>query len=66
MEIRQEGICLASCARGGGLFCQRYIFLGRIPGTIGEVSTIALLIGARYLVVRKVISLRIPLVYIAT
>ena len=42
------------------------IFLGRIPGTIGEVSTIALLIGALYLVVRKVISLRIPLVYIAT
>ena len=42
------------------------IFLGRIPGTIGEVSTVALLIGALYLVVRKVISLRIPLIYIAT
>ena len=42
------------------------IFLGRIPGTIGEVSTIALLIGAIYLVVRKVISLRIPLIYIVT
>ena len=42
------------------------MFLGRIPGTIGEVSTIALLIGAVYLVVRKVISLRIPLIYIAT
>ena len=42
------------------------MFLGRIPGTIGEVSTIALLIGAIYLVVRKVISLRIPLIYIAT
>ena len=42
------------------------IFLGRIPGTIGEVSTIALLIGAAYLLVRKVISLRIPLIYIAT
>lgn len=42
------------------------MFLGRIPGTIGEVSTIALLIGAIYLVVRKVISIRIPLIYIAT
>ena len=30
--------------------------IGRIPGTIGEVSVIALLIGAIYLVVRKVIS----------
>lgn len=42
------------------------MFLGRIPGTIGEVSTLCLLIGALYLVVRKVISLRIPLIYIAT
>ena len=42
------------------------MFVGRIPGTIGEVSTIALLIGAAYLVLRKVITLRIPLTYIAT
>lgn len=42
------------------------MFLGKIPGTIGEVSTLALLIGGAYLVVRKVISLRIPLTYIAT
>ena len=42
------------------------MFIGKIPGTIGEVSVIALLIGAAYLVVRKVISLRIPLTYIIT
>lgn len=42
------------------------MFVGKIPGTIGEVSAIALLIGAAYLVIRKVISLRIPLTYIAT
>ena len=42
------------------------MFVGRIPGTIGEVSVIALLIGAVYLVWRRVISLRIPLTYIAT
>lgn len=42
------------------------MFIGKIPGTIGEVSAIALLIGAAYLVIRKVISLRIPLTYIAT
>lgn len=41
------------------------MFVGRIPGTIGEVSVIALLIGAAYLVWRRVISLRIPLTYIA-
>ena len=36
------------------------MFIGRIPGTIGEVSTIALLIGGIYLLVRKVISRRLP------
>ena len=42
------------------------MFIGRIPGTIGEVSVIALLVGAAYMVAKKVISLRIPLTYILT
>ena len=42
------------------------MFIGRIPGTIGEVSVIALLIGAAYLIVRKVISIRIPAAYLIT
>ena len=37
---------------------------GKIPGTIGEVSVIALLIGAAYLLVKKVITIRIPAAYI--
>ena len=40
------------------------MFVGKIPGTIGEVSVIALLIGAAYLVYKKVITLRIPVTYI--
>ena len=42
------------------------IFLGTTGGTIGETSVVALLIGAAYLVARKVISLRIPVTYIVT
>ena len=42
------------------------MFVGRCPGTIGEVSTLALLIGGAYLVYRKVISLRIPVAYLGT
>ena len=42
------------------------LVIGRIPGTIGEVSVIALLIGAVYMLVKKVISPRIPLIYIGT
>ena len=42
------------------------MFLGNIPGTIGEVSALALLIGGAYLVWRKVISIRIPAAYLGT
>ena len=39
---------------------------GMIPGTIGETSAIALLIGAAYLLYKKVIDWKIPVTYIAT
>ncbi|MDO5409309.1 MAG: RnfABCDGE type electron transport complex subunit D [Lachnospiraceae bacterium] len=39
---------------------------GMIPGTIGETSAIALLVGAAYMLYKKVISWRIPVTYIAT
>ena len=42
------------------------MFLGNIGGCIGETSALALLIGFVYLLVRKVISPRIPLWYIGT
>lgn len=42
------------------------MFLGNIGGTIGETSAAAILLGGAYLVLRKVISLRIPLTYILT
>ena len=42
------------------------MFLGNCPGSIGEVSALALLIGGIYLVYRKVISVRIPAAYLGT
>ena len=44
------------------------MFLGGVnrPGSIGEISALALLIGGAYLVYRKVISIRIPAAYIGT
>lgn len=39
-------------------------FLGFKSGCIGEVSVLAILIGAAYLLIKKVISIRIPAVYI--
>lgn len=40
------------------------LFLGFHGGCIGEVSALAILIGGLYLIVKKVISIRIPLTYI--
>lgn len=40
------------------------LFLGFHGGCIGEVSALAILIGGLYLIIRKVISFRIPLMYI--
>ena len=42
------------------------MFIGKTGGVIGETSVVCLLIGAVYLLARKVISLRIPLTYVAT
>ncbi|MCX7922833.1 MAG: RnfABCDGE type electron transport complex subunit D [Clostridia bacterium] len=40
------------------------LFIGKVGGSIGETSVLALLIGAAYLVYRKVITLEIPLAFI--
>ena len=40
------------------------MFLGNCPGSIGELSALALLIGGIYLVIRKVISIRIPVAFL--
>src|SRR5699024_2614865 len=42
------------------------MFLGTIPGTIGETSSLLLIIGGVYLIARKVISWKIPVCYIVT
>ncbi len=42
------------------------MFLGTTAGTIGETSAVLLLIGGIYLIVRKVISWKIPVCYIVT
>ena len=41
-------------------------FLGNVGGCIGETSVLLLLIGFAYLLIKKVITARIPLAYIGT
>ena len=42
------------------------MFLGNCPGSIGEISALALIIGGAYLVYRRVISPRTPVAYLGT
>lgn len=50
----------------GSLPSIQRMLIGDIGGSIGETSAILLLIGAAYLIVRKVIDWKIPAIYIVT
>ena len=50
--------------KAGGSVDLMTLFIGNHSGCIGEVSAVAILIGAAYLLIKKVISPRIPFIYI--
>ena len=58
-----HGLCSAAAGGFPGL-CNMAI--GNIPGCIGEVSAVALALGAAYLLCRRVITWHIPVSFIAT
>ena len=47
-------------------FTYKSMFLGTMPGCLGEVSALALLIGGVYLLCRKVITWHIPVAFVGT
>lgn len=53
-------------AAGEGAYSYLDLFLGNIGGSMGEICTLAILLGGIYLVVRKIISPIIPVVYLGT
>ena len=53
-------------AAGEGAYSYLDLFLGNIGGSMGEVCTLAILLGGIYLVVRRIISPIIPVVYLGT
>jgi electron transport complex protein RnfD len=42
------------------------LFIGDVPGMLGETSKLALILGGIYLIVRRVIDWRVPVSFIAT
>ncbi len=57
---------LGALKMGEALSSYQNMFIGNIGGCIGETSAIALIIGGLYLIARRVIDPRIPVVYIGT
>ena len=47
-------------------FTYKSMFLGTMPGCVGEISALALIVGGAYLLIRKVISWHIPVSYIGS
>ena len=64
VENTEAGKAAVTVAESGVDILQ--MFIGTTAGTIGETSVIALLIGAAYMLYKKVISPVIPCVYIVT
>lgn len=61
-----EAATSASSSQGAVLPELWDMFIGNIPGAIGETSALLLLIGALYLIIRHVIDWKIPVFYIGT
>ncbi len=61
-----EAVSSASEAAGAELPQIIDMFIGNVPGAIGETSALLLLVGAVYLIIRQVIDWKIPVFYIGT
>lgn len=57
---------LAATPLGGAKASFLQLLLGNVAGCIGETSALAILIGGAYLIIKRVIDFRIPLIYLLT
>lgn len=59
-------LAILSGASEGVLPAVKSAFFGNIPGCIGETSSAALILGGLYLIIKKIIGWRIPVIYLGT
>lgn len=64
--LTHEGATIQSVIDANNLPSLTEIFLGHMGGSLGEISAVAILIGAVYLLCRRIISWHIPVSFIAT
>jgi len=61
-----DAVTAATPLAMAGNYTPLQLFVGQCAGSIGEISKLALLIGGIYLIVRKIISWKVPVLMIAT
>ncbi|MBQ5764828.1 MAG: RnfABCDGE type electron transport complex subunit D [Clostridia bacterium] len=61
-----DNVVSSATPLGGGDFALSKLFFGIHPGTIGETSSLLLLAGGVYLVIRRVITPELPLAFMAS
>jgi electron transport complex protein RnfD len=66
LGLIKEAARAGAAAPAQASFGSLQLFLGSVPGSLGETSKAALLLGAAYLFARRIIDWRIPLTFIAT
>ena len=64
-QAAADGVTSATVLSGSYNATYLDMFLGNIPGCIGEVSKAAILIGLIYMLMRRVITWRIPVTFLA-
>ncbi len=63
MQVK-EATCMNDLVQGGVTL--KDMFLGTTWGTIGETSALAILLGGIYLIAKRIIDWKIPVIYILT
>jgi electron transport complex protein RnfD len=66
LAATNPGLAQQVMDRMGSMDTISQLFIGNIGGVIGEVSALALLVGAAFLALRYIISWRIPMTYVIT
>ena len=61
-----DTVSSATPLRASGSYSLWDLFIGSVPGVLGETSKLALLLGGAYMLVRKVIGWHIPVAFIGT
>ena len=66
LGVLKDALKAGAAPEGFGSHALAGFFLGNVNGCLGETSALAILIGAAYLLYRKVISWHIPAAYLLT